>query len=90
MHDFQTLRKLSDKELQDMLRTLENRISAASTLSNEQVLELLMYQKDIIISEMQERQMTSKDALHPKPINLTTDSLSQSETEKENENKFRK
>lgn len=53
MHDFSTIKRLSDKELSDLLRTLDRKLGCIG--ENEQLFNLLYSQKQIIMDEQYER-----------------------------------
>jgi hypothetical protein len=53
MHDFSTVKQLSDKELSDRLRTLDRKLGCVG--ENEQLFNLLYSQKEIIMDEQRER-----------------------------------
>ena len=77
MHDFITVKKLSDQQLQDLLQNIERKFGGTN---NPSVYELLMEQKDVILAEIRERQMMDSYRNPPFPaMSLTIDELSEKE-----------
>lgn len=87
MHDFHTLKALTDSQLQDLMRNIDRKLGGVSP-NNPGLYETLLQQKDLIAQEVQERQQI-KTLLQTnlKPINLTDDDLSRQEKENETQNK---
>ena len=86
MHDAISVTKLSDTQLQDLVQSIDRKMGGISP-SNPYAFEIMMGQKDVIISEMQERQLSQQFRNQIiKPINLTDDDLSKQE---DNESKDR-
>lgn len=83
MLDFITVKKLSDTQLQDLMQNIERKIGGISP-SNMGCFELMCQQKETIMNELQERQiLEAYRHTQMKPINLTEDELSRSESDKE-------
>ena len=87
MHDFITVKKYTDQQLQERLAMIERKMAGISP-ANEAAFELMMKEKDVIMDEINERRMMqSLEAtkhIDLQPINLTDDELSRKENEEKN------
>lgn len=87
MLDLITVKKLSDKQIQDLYMDLGSKLDGAT----EATAEILYYQQDILRLEMDERRMMDDLRHAPMPtMNLTRDELSQSEEVVKDETKNKK
>lgn len=69
MHDFSTIKKLSDTELSSLMQTLDKRLTCI--VDNEQLFNLLQQQKQVIIDEQYERRQISILGLAPTIIDTS-------------------
>ena len=87
MHDFITVKKYSDQQLQERLSMIEQKMAGISP-NNEAAFELMMQEKNVIMNEINERRMIeSLKATPVAPVNLTVDPLSEKENLDEEKNR---
>jgi len=88
MHDWVSVKKLSDKQLQDLIANVSSKLDGVSE-NNEQTYSLLCDQIDLFRAELEERAMIQelKNPPLPNPFNLTDDELGRSEKSISNETK---
>ena len=91
MHDWSTVKKLSDKQLQDLIANVSSKLEGVSE-ANEATYELLCQQIDLFRAELEERLMMEelRNPPLPSPYNLTDDDLSKQEQKTSNEAKDKK
>lgn len=87
MYDCVSVKKLSDRQIQDLMVSIGGKLDGAS----EATAEMLMWQQDILRQELEERQMMHDLKNAPLPsMNLTRDALSDYEDNHKNETKNKK
>jgi hypothetical protein len=90
MHDAVTVKKLSEKQLQDLMLMVSAKLDGVSE-NNQETYELLLQQIDVFRTELIERQMLVDLRNEPLPtMSLTRDELSEAEEKqikKDNETK---
>ena len=77
MHDQDSIRTLANQDILDRIQKIDQKINGVSYNNTSGTLELLMYQKELLLVEMQERQMIEamKNAEMSSWVNLTIDPL---------------
>ena len=87
MHDFVTVKSLSDKQLHDLIANISSKLDGVSE-TNDNLYELLCSQIDLFRSELEERHALEELRNPPlsSPYNLTDDELSKNEAKNKQQN----
>ena len=88
MHDWVTVKKLTEKQLHDLIANVTSKLDGVSD-ANEQTYALLQSQIDLFRAELEERMMIEelRNPPLPNPFNLTDDELSKAEIKNEAKDK---
>ena len=70
MHDCSTVLRLSDKELAELIRTIDRKLGCVG--ENEQVFNMLYAQKQVLLDQQMERQQMLSMGIAPPTYDTST------------------